>query len=220
MDQKHLVIGMGEVGTGLSEVLQCNGIDKNDEIPEADIVHICFPYSDRFIELVRNYKHDTGAHLVIIHSSVPVGVTSKCGDDVVHSPVRGKHPHLAKGIRTFVKFFGGRRAEEAASYFSILGIETITTRQSENTEAMKLWDTELYREAILLNKRIHRYCQESGLDFDIVYTLANKTYNDGYAKLGCPEFTKYILKYVEGTIGGHCLESNHKLLKDDKHTFA
>lgn len=32
---KHLVIGMGEIGTSLAEVLGCNGIDKGDEIPRA-----------------------------------------------------------------------------------------------------------------------------------------------------------------------------------------
>lgn len=212
MLKKHLVIGMGEIGTGLSEVLRCDGIDINDQVPKADIIHICFPYSDQFIELVQKYQHDTEASLIIIHSTVPVGTTSKCGEGAVHSPVRGKHPHLAEGIKTFVKFFGGGRAEEVAAYFSTLGVETVTTEKPENTEAMKLWDTEIYREAILLNKRIYQYCEENGLDFDIVYTLANKTYNDGYAKLGHPEFTKYVLKYIDGPIGGHCLEPNHKLL--------
>lgn len=213
MMKKHLVIGMGEIGTGLAEVLRCGGIDKNDEVPKADIIHVCFPYSDQFVELVQKYKHDTGANLIVIHSTVPVGTTSKCGKEAVHSPVRGKHPHLAEGIKTFVKFFGGERAEEIATHFSTLGIETVTTEKPENTEAMKLWDTEIYREAILLNKRIHQYCEEHEIDFDIVYTLANKTYNEGYSKLGHPEFTKYVLKYVEGPIGGHCLEPNHFMLK-------
>lgn len=209
---KHLVIGMGEIGASLAEVLQCDGIDKNDNVPKVDIIHICFPYSNQFVEVVQKYKNDTEARLIVIHSTVPVGTTSKCGEDAVHSPMRGKHPKLAAGIKAFVKFFGGQRAEEAAVHFSTLGVETVVTAKSENTEAMKLWDTEIYREAILLNKRIHQYCEEYGLDFDIVYTLANKTYNDGYTKLGHPEFTKYVLKYVEGPIGGHCLEPNHKLL--------
>lgn len=212
MMKKHLVIGMGEIGTGLAEVLQCDGIDKNDEVPKADIIHVCFPYSDQFVELVQKYKHDTGASLIVIHSTVPVGATSKCGKEAVHSPVRGRHPHLAEGIKTFVKFFGGERAKDVAAHFSAFGVETVTTEKPENTEAMKLWDTEIYREAILLNKRIHQYCEEHELDFDIVYTLANKTYNDGYTRLGHPEFTKYVLKYVEGSIGGHCLEPNHLML--------
>jgi len=212
MTTKHLVIGMGEIGIGLAEVLQCNGIDKNDAVSKADVIHICFPYSDQFVESVQQYKTHTEAGLIVIHSTIPIGTTSKCSKDAVHSPVRGRHPHLAEGIKTFVKFFGGKRAKEAAVYFSNLGIETVITEKSENTEAMKLWDTEIYREAILLNKRIHKYCEERGLDFDIVYTLANKTYNEGYTKLGHPEFTKYVLKYMEGSIGGHCLEPNHRIL--------
>jgi hypothetical protein len=77
---------------------------------------------------------------------------------------------------------------------------------------MKLWDTEQYREAVLLEKRIKAYCDKYNFDFDIIYTDANRTYNEGYELLGHPEYKKYILKHMDGPIGGHCLEANHKLL--------
>ena len=202
---------MGEIGKGLAEVLCCGGIDKNDPIPEAGIIHICFPYAENFVHEVRRYKMNTCARLTIVHATVPVGTVRQCGADVVHSPIRGKHPHLADGIRTFTKFFGGRKSREAATHFSALGIKTVVTGKSENTEAMKLWDTEIYREAILLNKRIKRFCTKHNLDFDIVYTQANKTYNEGYARLGHPEYAKYILKYINGPIGGHCVQQNHRI---------
>jgi len=213
MKNVHLVIGLGEVGTGVAEVLSCPGIDKDEKIPTAEVIHICFPYSNRFVQFARKYKIASGARLAIIHSTIPLGTTRKCGEDFVHSPIRGKHPYLAEGIRTFVKFFGGPRAREAASYFADIGVRVVTTTSPENTEAMKLWDTEIYREAILLNKRIHSYCKEHGLDFDIVYLQANVTYNDGYVKLGNPEYTKYVLQFMDGPIGGHCLEQNHSLLE-------
>jgi len=209
---QHLVIGMGEIGQGLAEVLSCNGIDKDNPVVTANVIHICIPYDDQFVESVCDYTKQTKAGLVVIHSTVPVGTTSRCGNIAVHSPIRGKHPHLAKGIRTFVKFFGGERAIEAAQIFSDLGIPVQVTEKSENTEAMKLWDTEIFREAVLLNKRIYQYCKEHDLDFDLVYTQANESYNAGYAALGHPEFVKYVLQYMDGPIGGHCIEPNSKLL--------
>lgn len=213
MCMKNLVIGLGEVGGAVTEVLQCEGIDKDvHNIPQAEVIHVCFPYSESFIQTVQKYREHTQAQLVVIHSTVPVGTCTQIGADVVHSPIRGKHPKLAESIRTFVKFFGGSRAKDAAQIFSDKGVQAQITDRSENTEALKLWDTEIYREAILLNKKIHQYCVENGLDFDIVYTQANATYNEGYSKLGFPQFTKYVLKYMDGPIGGHCVDPNHILL--------
>ena len=49
----------------------------------------------------------------------------------------------------------------------------------------------------------------------MVYTHANQSYNDGYNELGHPQYKKYILKHMEGKIGGHCVISNLDLLDSD-----
>lgn len=207
---------MGEIGQSLMPFFNCSGIDKGEVVPKADIMHVCFPYSDKFVDYVKEYQEKSGANLIIIHSTLPVGTTSKLGPSAVHSPVRGKHPNLTESIRTFKKFFGGPRAKEAAKIFSDLGVSVVISDKAENVEAMKLWDTEVYREAVLLNKKIYKYCQDNNLDFDIVYTQSNESYNEGYEKMGNPEYKKYILKYIEGPIGGHCLEPNHILLTKEE----
>lgn len=211
---RHLVLGLGEVGTAIQKVINADGYDprlpKITHDGEYDVLHVCFPFSATFETEVAEYRKHLKASLVIVHSTVPIGTCERI--DAVHSPIRGVHPNLEAGIRTFVKFFGGPRAEEAAQYFSAVGVKTLCTPLAKNTEAMKLWDTEQYREAIKLEKRIHERCDIEGLDFDIVYTLANATYNEGYELLGMPAYKKYVLKHVEGPIGGHCLEPNHKLL--------
>jgi len=58
-----------------------------------------------------------------------------------------------------------------------------------------------------------RECKRIGADFNIVYTDCNESYNKYYEKLGFPKFKKYVLDYMEGGIGGHCVLSNCKLLK-------
>jgi hypothetical protein len=50
------------------------------------------------------------------------------------------------------------------------------------------------------------------VNFDLVYTDSCKTYNEGYEKLGHPEYKKYILKHMKGKIGGHCVLNNLKFL--------
>lgn len=212
---KQLVIGLGEIGGAIRTIVHADGYDSREDSDlagEWDVLHVCFPYSDTFVASVRAYQKYTKAELVIVHSTVPVGTCDAEG--WVHSPVRGIHPHLEQGIRTFVKFFGGTRAHEGAKIFRDQGIKTMTSLEARETEALKLWDTTIYGWNILLEKAIKAYCEKNGLDFSTVYTLANATYNDGYARLGRPEFTKYVLKDFPGAIGGHCVRENWELLDD------
>ena len=68
---KHLVIGGGEVGTALSEILQCNIHDpvKNKrQIGIFDVIHIAFPYSKQFIKSVKQYQKEFRPKMTIIHS--------------------------------------------------------------------------------------------------------------------------------------------------------
>ncbi len=211
----NLVIGLGQIGSAIQTILGCEGYDPKNDTPlpdkQYDCIHICFPYSDKFLEHVNAYIKSTQAKLIIIHSTVPVGTSREL--KAVHSPCRGIHPNLVEGIRTFVKFFGGERASVGAEIFEAQGVKTFTTDKQEETEALKLWDTTIYGWNIILEKEIRKYCIENDLDFDVVYTLANHTYNTGYESLGHPEYKKYILRHYEGKIGGHCVIQNLPLLK-------
>ena len=208
----NLVIGTGEIGTAICKILQCEGIDINQK-PEKKTykyLHICFPYSDKFVEYVDNYRELYSPDYIIIHSTVPIGTSRKC--NATHSPVRGIHPFLEEGIRIFVKFFGGEGAYVVSQIFIDKDIKVYITPDQETTEALKLWDTTVYGVNILLEKEIHKFCQKNGVDFNVIYTEANKTYNEGYEALGCPQFKKYILNHMPGEIGGHCILPNIKLL--------
>lgn len=209
----NLVVGKGEIGTALMKLLNCDGHDPIKNLHakgKYDVIHIAFPYYEGFISNVRFYQEYFEAKLVIIHSTVPVGTSKKLG--AVHSPCRGQHPNLFQGLLRFVKFFGGKNSIKAAKIFSKLGIKTYFTKDSNNTEAMKLWDTTQYGVNILLEKEIHEYCVKNKLDFNVVYTEANKTYNRGYGRLRHTEYKKYVLKHVDGPIGGHCVVNNARLL--------
>lgn len=212
---KQIVIGLGEVGTAIRNILECDGFDNQSGgagESSYDVMHVCFPFDKDFLQEVQRYEDLFKPGLVIIHSTVPVGVSSLLA--AVHSPIRGVHPDLEDGIRTFTKFFGGERAKEAAEIFEEKGIKTRCVGSARNTEAMKLWDTTQYGLNILLQKAIKAYCEKNALDFDVVYTDANDTYNDGYGKLGRWRFRKYVLEDFPGPIGGHCVQENWDLLED------
>lgn len=210
---------MGEVGSALKRIFPdahtydiSSGYGRGMEFLENTygVVHICFPYANNFEEMVEKYQRRFKPSITIIHSSVPIGTSDKL--DAVHSPIRGVHPHLEKGIRTFVKYFGGLKAHEAAQIFKDAGIKTRVVREAKTTEAAKLWDTTQYGVMILLEKEIHKFCRDNGLDFEIVYAEFNETYNLGYASLDMLHVVRPALMHKEGPIGGHCILQNAALL--------
>jgi UDP-N-acetyl-D-mannosaminuronate dehydrogenase len=212
---KNLVIGLGEVGSAIQKILQCNGYDLDKGVVTneryQDVIHICFPYTESFVKEVRGYIEMFRPKLVIVHSTVPIGTCDKYG--WVHSPVRGVHPNLEQGIRTFVKFFGGQSAYDAAQIFVEKGILCSIHDEARTMEALKLWDTTQYGVMILLEKEIHKFCSQYGLDYDVIYGEANKTYNEGYQKLGRPDVMRPWLRHIDGPIGGHCIVPNAHLLE-------
>jgi hypothetical protein len=214
---KHLIIGFGEIGQAIFEVLELNKdnnisiLDKTFESlidNEYDFIHICFPYNWRFIGECRKYKKKYKG-LFVIHSTVKLGTCKKLG--AVHSPVMGIHPYLFKSLMTFTKFFSGDNAGKVAKEFEKCGVKVFVLRHTKDTEAAKLWSTTYYGWLIVLNKELHEYCKKHDLDFGFINGVWNRIYNDGYRKLKKP-YRKPILKYMDGKIGGHCVIPNAKIL--------
>lgn len=217
------ILGFGEVGQAMAKFypksrLRIKDLKRDDGLREVEILHVCLPWSKNFVEISKKIIKEIKPKLTIIHSTVPVGTTKKIGGMVVHSPIRGIHPNLYKGIRTFVKYIGAnnkKAGEMAKKHLESLGITTKLYTSSTTTEALKLWDTTQYAWMILLNKEIKKWCDKKGIDFKAVYEQANKTYNEGYQKLGRPEVVRSYLKYMPGKIGGHCLIPNCEILDSE-----
>lgn len=207
---KHIVAGHGEVGTALAEFLGCDWTDlTGSRFTETryDVLHVAFPYSFGFAAAVEDYRRMFRPTHVVVHSSVPVGTCDALG--AVHSPVRGVHPNLFEGLRTFVKFFGGPGAGVMATEWP--GTSRVL-RDARTCEALKLWETTQYGVFIRLMQEIHRYCDANGLPFDEVYRLSNFTYNDGYRALHRTDVLRPALRYEGPGIGGHCVLPNAELL--------
>ncbi len=219
---KSIIIGSeGEVGMALFNVLTEQYdlfiVDKkrpdNLKENEFDIMHICIGYSEDFISIIKEYKARFNPVYTVIHSTVPVGTCRQIGTDVIHSPIRGLHPNLEGGIRTFPKFLGGEQASGVADYFRRVGLKVILFDKPETTEALKLFDTEYYKTCIEFTQRVKMFCDKHNLNFSEVYTIPNQTYNEGYTKLGMPEVVRPVLQPIMKEIGGHCLVPNSKLIK-------
>lgn len=211
---RHLVIGAGEVGTALHAVLsRAHPTTIRDIEPvdvQAEVLHIAFPWSDQFVAWVRRYEAEHGTSLTVIHSTVPVGICDPEG--WVHSPVRGRHPDLADSLLTFVKHFGGSRADEAAKLFEDADVDVTVHPRAADTEAGKLWELVQFGVQVVVEKQIHTWCTDRGLDPDVVYRQFAEAYNAGYEALGDLRFIRPVLEHMPGPIGGHCIRQCSALL--------
>lgn len=225
---QHITIGLGEVGTAINKIFGGDGWDMNKEGIKGKtqsgliMLHICFPYNENedFIGQVKAHQEHFNAHLICVHSTVPVGTCKKVESKlnyetpVVHSPIRGIHPNLYEGIKTFVKFIGGEHASQFADEFRRKGLKVMLFDKSETTELGKLLDTEYYRACIEFALKSKELCNKHEVPYSEAYTLFNMTYNDGYTKLGHPEYVRPVLEAIMKPIGGHCVLPNKKLLEN------
>ncbi|MBI4159831.1 hypothetical protein HY504_01560 [Candidatus Wolfebacteria bacterium] len=238
--EKHLIIGAGEVGQALFNVLKKHYYvvlrDKDGHKKEKfDVVHIAYPPSKNFVRITRRYNVLYRPRLIIVHSTVPVGTTRKLGRLAVHSPIRGTHTrghhpgvmrgkkqptgeqsqsYLGQSLKFFVKYFAGPKAPEAAQYFEKAGIATRVFKKPETTELLKILDTTYLGWNVVFAKEVKRMCDEKGLYFDEVYAIPNRDYNEGYRRFGMPHVIRPVLKAMPGKIGGHCVIQNCDLLDD------
>lgn len=213
MKGSTLVIGQGEVGRALADVLRpfypVTLVDVNPPpLDGVEIMHICFPYSDGFVDEVLAYREKYRPAYTVIHSTVAVGASRACG--AVHSPIRGNHFDMERSIRTFVKFVGGPapEADAVADYFLRAGIPVQVCRRQETTELAKLLCTTYYGVCIEYAKAAERKCLEEGVPFAEAFSLWQRTYNEGYAALGRPEVARPVLAPIQSAIGGHCVLPN------------
>ena len=212
------ILGHGEVGQAIAKFYfnpKIQDIKRNDGLEGVDILHVCIPWNDHFLATVKKVVRNIRPKLVIVHSTVPPGTTKKIGKNAVHSPIRGVHPNLFLGIKTFVKYIGADNktvGKEAEAHLRSLGIKTKLVFPSAATEIGKLFDTTYYGLCIAWHGEMKKICDRLGVNFDDAVVDFNKTYNQGYIALGKLNVVRPVLYAPEGFIGGHCVIPNAEIL--------
>jgi UDP-N-acetyl-D-mannosaminuronate dehydrogenase len=217
------IIGYGEIGSSLHKLYSDHDVfilDQRlgyfEDLTDCKVLNICIPFTDDFILEVNEYIEVLEPKLTVIHSTVAPGTTEKIIGRVCHSPVRGLHPNLDLGIKTFLKYIGSNDFEVSQEYhnhLTELGIQSHICKNSTTTEYAKLLDTTYYGMCIAFHSDVMELCEEKKLDFNEVMTLFNMTYNKGYIELGKENVVRPVL-YGTKKIGGHCVVSNANILKD------
>ncbi|MFP3984472.1 MAG: GDP-mannose dehydrogenase [Candidatus Bathyarchaeia archaeon] len=232
MDQeKVLVVGLGEVGRSLFELLresgrfEVYGFDVDEEkiqeigqaaLPsEVDVMHVCIPCvsRDEFVNAVVDHVERFKPRLVIINSTIPPMTTRTlfdccCNCFVAHSPVRGVHKsleHMKWELKRWTKYVGGvnnESAEAACGHLEKAGFRTKILKSSLETELAKLFETTYRAWMIVFFQEMHRVSRGFEADFDGVVDFIEDTHR---VRLDRPVM-------FPGVIGGHCLVPNIQLL--------
>lgn len=210
---KSIVVGLGETGGPLRRVLNCDGYDPDKGILNSldtyDILNICIPYSDRFDGIVKTYQYRFQPIVTVIHSTVPIGTTSKI-PDAVHSPILGKHGNMEESIRSFDKWVGGAMARMVSDYFESQGLYCVTVETSEETEALKLMCLAKYGISIAFAQYQQEVCDKLGFSYEDVVK-----WDINYNKNVAGYLNRPIMFSPGAKIGGHCVVQNMPHLDKD-----
>jgi UDP-N-acetyl-D-mannosaminuronate dehydrogenase len=210
-----LVVGVGEVGGSLAEVLERgHRVARLDLKPAAidapvEVMHVCFPFSSRsqFESAVREYIRRFQPRLTIINSTVLPGTTRNVakatGAAIAYSPVRGKHARMAEELLRYAKFIAALEPGAAAmarEHFETAGMKTRLIDAPETLELAKLAETTYFGVIIAFAQELNRYAQAAGANYDELADFFEEV-----------QFLPSA-KYYPGFIGGHCVIPNINLL--------
>jgi UDP-N-acetyl-D-mannosaminuronate dehydrogenase len=215
MNQTVIIVGLGEVGKPLLEIMksrhQTFGVDINQpaSISQCDVMHICFPFqSGKFVGQVVEYIHQYRPTLTVINSTVAPGTTRRIavesGTAVVNSPVRGKHSRMQEEMLRYTKFVGAldsQSGQHAVEHFEKVGMKTRLLTSPEATEIAKLTETTYFGLLIAWAQEVERYCTKLGINYDHVVSFYDEI-----------KFFPAV-KYLPGVIGGHCVMPNIAILR-------
>jgi hypothetical protein len=217
--RKSIVIGLGETGKPLLEVLNetyldSDGFDLNMDVPEEtyEFLNICIPYSDEFVNIVASYQEAFMPSLTIVHSTVPIGTTSRLRN-AVHSPILGDHTNMKQSLRVFTKWIGGELAWIAGEFLRTAGFKTHVLENSEETETLKLLCLAKYGVDIAIGKYGKEIFDKYGWNYQDAI-LWDCFYNDGLQVIGRGRHKRPIIYPSDGGIGGHCVIQNTEKLNE------
>lgn len=208
-----LVVGLGEVGGPLLEILRqahrAEGRDIEDRpFDGVQVLHLCFPYTSDFVSSSARYVSLYEPGVVVVNSTVVPGTTrevqEKTGVPAVYSPVRGKHAHMTDELRRYRKFVAGTSAQAVAiveDHFAAAGITTQRMPSPEALELAKLLETTYFGVLVAWAQEMDRFVE--AVDADYWETI------DFFEEIG---FFPSV-GFQPGYIGGHCVMPNLELLE-------
>ena len=223
-----IILGMGEVGSTLFELLSergfdCVGIDidkskeKNLESlnKNPQILHVCLPGESAEFEnmVLEKIKENQNLQAIIIHSTVKPGTTKSIQDKtdipIFYSPVRGVHSRFLEDLKRYTKFVAcDCKVDENIKLEIEKRFQKVQWMSNTKTAELAkiLVDTTYYGWLINYAQMTKMICEKEGVDFDEMWKFSDEI----------QEFLGNRPKMFPGIIGGHCVIPNLDLIDYDE----
>lgn len=211
----NIILGNGQVGKALKpHIKEVFGVyDKGDweELEPAshcEWLHICIPYSDSFIEIVRHAKMVFMPKYVVIHSTVSPGTTSEILH-AIYSPINGRETDkFSEDMKLYPKLAAGN-PDIISEYRKQMKLDVLDA--GENTDQLefaKISCTNYVYWNLVFQKSIKKVCDERNYNFDLVYNQWNEMYNLGMSKKYQNMNRPIYYHDPDPVPGGHCIPMN------------
>lgn len=230
---KDIVAGLGEIGMPLlqliSKMVPVTGYDINQKLMdkkqfdkydnlETCFLHICIPFTEKFIPNVLSLYHKFKPEGIVIHGTISPGTThilqSKIPIPIIYSATRGVHKRMLYDLKRYTKFYAiepnaPREKWASSSYAKLMNKCGVKTKRMSNPITLELAkiivDTSYYGWLINYAQLSNMIAIKNKVDYDEMWTYADEIH----------KFLGNRPKMFPGFIGGHCVVPNLDLMKDD-----
>jgi UDP-N-acetyl-D-mannosaminuronate dehydrogenase len=230
LEKKIVVAGLGEIGFPILQLVSKSGpavgYDLNTKLMDetkvrkyenlkTSFLHVCIPFSDRFAENVISLYDKFHPEVIVIHSTISPGTTSKLQSrlsiPVIYSATRGVHKRMLSDMKRYTKFYAiesdaPRKKWASSAYARLMKNAGVTTRQMTSPITLELAkivvDTSYYGWLITYAQLSNMIAIKHNVNYDEMWSFAD-------------EIHKYLgnrPKMFPGFIGGHCVIPNLDLI--------
>ena len=221
-----VVLGMGEVGSTMFNLLVSRGFDSvgididasrsrnhDTDVSHADIImlHVCIPGDiSEFVSVVcAEIKRYPNLEAVLIHSTVRPGTAAKLQDmvsiPVISAPTRGVHRRFLRDMKRYTKFLASD-VDVPDDTCDAIKDRFKKIRWMSGTSTLEyakiLTDTTYYGWLINYAQLTKMICDAEDIDYDEMWTFADEI----------QDILGNRPKMYPGVIGGHCVIPNLSLI--------
>jgi len=221
---KDIVAGLGEIGKPIFRLLSVNnnvaGFDINEKLMNkkkfnklknlpTEFLHICIPYSTKFIPNILSLVKQFDPKVMVIHSTIEPYTTQKLQQylsiPVIYSATRGVHKRMIFDLKRYTKFFAIEKNAPNSKFALTKYKKTmhncgIKTKQMSDPITLELakiiCDTSYYGWLITYAQLSNMIAKSNNIDYDEMWSFADEIH----------KFLGNRPKMYPSVIGGHCLD--------------
>ena len=230
--EKDIVIGLGEIGLPILKLISKSnlavGYDINQKLMnkkqfeklkkiDTCFLHVCIPFSGKFIKNVKTLFKKFKPKGIIIHSTVEPLTTKRLQSllpiPIIYSATRGVHKRMTSDMKRYTKFYSIYNSapyskwasREFVNKMKKVGIKTKKMSNPLTLELAKiLVDTSYYGWLITYAQLSNMIAIKHKVNYDEMWSYADEIH----------KILGNRPKMFPGFIGGHCVIPNIDLISD------